>query len=61
MKEKTNIKTKTDINAAKRSSIAEHLINKTDCANNYMLSRFIHVNHYNNVTDLVRLKAVSIF
>ena len=61
MKEKTNNKTKAVINAAKRSSIAEHLINNTDCANNYLLSRFEVMSHCNNVVDLVRLEAISIF
>ena len=34
LKEETNIKTKTVTNAAKISSIAEHSINNTSCANN---------------------------
>ena len=53
-KEKTNIKTKTVTNAAKRSSIAEHLINNTDCGNIYILSRFRVVSHCNNVIDQLR-------
>ena len=61
MTEKTRIKTKTVINAAKRSSRAEHSINNTYCANNYMLSRFRVVSYCNNVIDLVKLKAISIF
>ena len=60
-KVKTNTKTKTVINAAKRSSIAEHLINNTDCANNYMPPSIRVFIHCNNVIDLVRLEAISIF
>ena len=40
IKEKTNNKTKAVLNATKRSSIAEHLINNVNCAKNYDLSRF---------------------
>ncbi len=61
MKEKTNKKTKAVINAAKRSSIAEHLINIEDCANNYLQSRFRIISHCSNVIDLVRFEAISIF
>ena len=41
--------------------VTEHFINNTDCAKNYMLSRFRVVSHCNNVIDLVRLEAISIF
>ena len=37
--EKTKNKTKAVVNTTKRSLIAKHLINNTDCANNYDLSR----------------------
>ena len=52
---------KAVINATKRSSIAEHLINFVDCANNYDLSRFNIISNCTNSNDLVRLEAISIF
>ena len=58
IKEKTNNKTKTVINATNRSSIAEHLINNFDCANNYDLPTFKVINNYTNSIDLVRLEAI---
>ena len=60
MREKTNTKTITFTDASERSSITEHLINLTDCENNYMLLRFRVVSHCNNLSNLVRLKAISI-
>ena len=59
MKDKTNLKTKTVTTAIKRSMIAENFINNIDCANIYMHSRFGVFNHFNNVSDLVRLEAIS--
>ena len=59
--EKTKNKTKTVVNASKRSSIAEHLINNTNCANNYDSSRFKIINNCTNSIDLVRMEAISIF
>ena len=56
IKQKNSHKTKVFINATKRSSIAEHLINNIDCANNYDLSIFKVINSYTNSVDLVRLK-----
>ena len=56
-----SIKTKTVINAKKRSSILEHLINNTDCANYYMLLRFSLISLIINVIDLVRLEAEPVF
>ena len=61
IKEKTKNKTKALVNATKRSSIAEHLINNADCANDYDLSRFKVINNCKNSIDFVRLEAVSIF
>ena len=53
IKEKTNNKTKAVINATKRSSIAEHLINNVNCAKNYDLSRFKVINNYINAVVLI--------
>ena len=58
---KTKTKTKTVVNATKRSLIAEHFINNTNCANNYDSSRFNILSNCTNSIDLVRLKAISIF
>ena len=58
LKEKTNNKTKAVVNATKRSSIAEHLINNTDCVNNCDLSRFKVINKFTNSIYLVRLEAI---
>ena len=48
-------------NAAKRSSVAEHLINNRNCARKNNLSRFKTINHCNIVFDLVKLEDISIF
>ena len=58
LKEKTNNKTKAVVNATKRSSISEHLINNTDCVNNCDLSRFKVINKFTNSIYLVRLEAI---
>ena len=50
---KNLIKTKTVTISVKRSSIVEHLINNTGCANNNMLLRFRAVSRCSNVTELV--------
>ena len=59
--EKTKIKTKAVVNSTKRSSIAEHLVNSTNCANNYDSSRFKMLNNCTSTTDLVRMEAILIF
>ena len=59
--EKTKIKTKAVVNATKRSSIAEHLVNSTNCAKNYDSSRFKILYNCTSSMDLVRLEAISIF
>ena len=62
IEEKPEIKTTTTTkNAAKRFSIAEHLINSNDCGRKYKISRFEIINHCNSVFDLVKLEAISIF
>ena len=58
--EKAKNKTNAVLNATKRSSIAEHLINNTSCANSYNSSRFKITNNCTNPIDLVRLEAISI-
>ena len=58
--EKTKIKTKAVVNATKRSSIAEHLVNSTNCANNYDPSRFKILYNCTSSMDLVRLEAITI-
>ena len=55
------IKTTATKNAAKRSSVAEHLINSRDCARKYDISKFKIIHHCNSVIDLVKLEAISIF
>ena len=49
------------VNTTKRSSIAKHLINNTNCADNYDSSIFKIINNCTNSFDLVRLEAISIF
>ena len=39
--------------AAKRSSIAEHLINNKDCAKNYQISRIKTIDHCNNIFGML--------
>ena len=59
--EKTKIKTKTVINATKRSSIAEHLVNNTNCASNYDSSRFKILSNCTSTINLGRMEAILIF
>ena len=59
-KEPKNMTIATE-NATKRSSVAEHLVNNRECANKYDLSRFKIIHQFNNVTDLIKMKAISIF
>ncbi len=47
-------------NAIKRSSVAEHLVNNRECAKEYDLSRFKIIHYYINMTDLIKLEAISI-
>ena len=47
--------------AAKRSSVAENLLNSRDCAKKYDTSRFEIIHYCNSVFDLVKLEAISIF
>ena len=56
--ENTNNKINAVVNATKRSSIEEHLINNTDCVNNCDLSRFKVINNFTNSIDLFRLEAI---
>ena len=48
-------------NAAKRSSVAEHLVNNSECAKKYDLFRFKIIHHCSNITDLIKMKAISIY
>ena len=59
--DKTKIKTKAVVNATKRSSIAEHLVNNTNCANNYDSSRFKILNSCTSSIDLVRMEQYQYF
>ena len=49
-----------DLNVSKRSSIAEHLVNNSTCANSYNLNRFKIVKTCSNVFDLIKLEAICI-
>ena len=51
---KTNIKYAALINATKRSSISEHLVNNSECGNNYEDVRFKIVQQCSNVYDLIK-------
>ena len=48
-------------NVIKRSSVAEHLVNNRECAKEYDLSRFKIIHHCKNMTDLIKLEAISIY
>ena len=52
---------KAVINVTKRSSIAKHLFNNVNCANNYDLLRYMVIKNYRNYIYLVRLEAILIF
>ena len=52
---------KKKTSAMERSLIAEHSSINIDCANNYKHSRFSVINYCSNLTDLVRLKDLSVF
>ena len=55
------IKTMKTKNAAKRSSVAEHLINNRDCTRKYDMSKFKIIHHCKSVFDLAKLEAISTF
>ena len=48
------------LNASKRSSISEHLVNNPTCANNYNIDRFKIIKICSNVFDLIKLEAICI-
>ena len=58
-KEPKNITIVTE-NATKRSLVAEHLVNNRECAKKFDLSRFKILNQCNNVTDFIKMEAISI-
>ena len=41
------------LNASKRSSIAEHLVNNQTCANSYNINRFKVIKTCSNIFDLI--------
>ena len=49
-----------DLNASKRSSIAEHLVNNLTCANKCNINRSKIIKICSNVFDLIRLKVICI-
>ena len=57
---KTNIKSAALINASRKSSIAEHLVNYPNCGKNYEDVRFKIVQQCSNVYDLLKLEAIFI-
>ena len=52
------IMTSATKNAAKRFSVAEHLVNNRDCGTIYDLSRFKIVHHSNNVFNPNKMEAI---
>ena len=46
--------------ASKRSAIAEHLVNNSNCESNYNLNRFKIIKSCFSISDLIKLKAVCI-
>ena len=48
------------LSASKRSSIAEHLVNNSTCANRYNLNTFKIIKNCSNVFDLIKLEAICI-
>jgi len=58
---RTNIKSAALINASRKSSIAEHLVNYPNCGKNYEDVRFKIVQQCSNVYDLSKLEAIFIY
>ena len=48
------------LNASKRLSIVEHLVNNPTCANNYNINRFKNIKTCRKVFDLIQLEAICI-
>ena len=46
--------------ASKRSTIAEHLVNNSDCASNYNLNRYKIIKNCFRISDLIKVEAVYI-
>ena len=49
------------LNASKRSSITELLVNNSTCANSYNINRFKIIKTCSNVFDLVKLEVICTF
>ena len=58
---KTNIKSVELMNATRKSSIAEHLVNYPNCSKNYEDDRFKFVQQCSNLYDLLKLEAIFIY
>ena len=48
------------VNASKRSAIAEHLVNNSNCASNYNLNRFKIIKNSFSISDMIKLEATCI-
>ena len=48
-------------NTAKKSSVAENLVNNRECARKNDLSRFKIIRHCNNVNDLIKMDTIFIY
>ena len=48
-------------NTAKKSSVAENLVNNRECAKKNDLSRFKIIRHCNNVNDLIKMDTIFIY
>ena len=46
------------LNASKRSSFAEHLVNNLSCANSYYLNSFKIIKTCSNIFDLTILESI---
>ena len=54
-------KSKGVVKASKTSAIAEHLVNKHDCAINFILKRFKINKSFYKILNLIKLEAICIF
>ena len=61
IKKEPKIMTRATENATKRSSVAEHLVNNKECAENYDLSRFEILHQCHNVMDLIKMEVISTY
>ena len=48
------------VNASKRSAIADHLVNNSNCASTYNMNKFKIIKNCFSIYDLIKIEAICI-